>query len=80
MRGRHLGYAGLMTVHAFDPMNIVRAGCVDECRIHLLHIKAAVRHLRATGLAGCASVSIVPVVARDAADPLMDTHWCAIVA
>ena len=47
----HLRDSVLMTIHALDPMNVVSAGCTDECRIHLLHVQAAVGHLRVTRLA-----------------------------
>jgi len=53
----------LMTIGAADPVNIVRTGRVGIGRVHLLHIKAAVGHLRMTGLARGSRVLAVAGVA-----------------
>ena len=51
---RRLGFrdAVLMAVGATHPVNIVLAFSIGECGVHLLHIDAAVGHLRVTCPAG----------------------------
>ena len=53
----------LMAIGAANPVNIVGTGRAGIGCVHLLHIKAAVRHLRMTGLARGSRVLAVAGVA-----------------
>lgn len=70
----------LMTVNAADPMDIVSASGAGECRVHFLDIDAAMRHLRVAGFAGGCRVLVVPGMASEAADSLVNADGSAIVA
>ena len=79
-RGLWLWNAVLMAVVAADPVNVVRALRVCESRVHLFDVDAAVGHLRMASLAGGGGVLVVPGVAGEAADALMDAHRRTVVA
>ena len=49
-----------MAIRAFDPMDVVRALRFGIGRVHLLHVDAAVGHLRVAGLARGAAFSLWP--------------------
>ena len=70
----------LVAVGAADPVDVVRALRIREGRVHLLHIDAAVRHLRMTGLAGSSGVLVVSAMAGDTTDTFMHSDRGAIVA
>ena len=69
-----------MAIGALDPMDVVGAGRVYIGRVHLLHVDAAMRHLRMTGLARRPRVLVMSIVAGDAAQALVNAHRRAVVA
>ena len=69
-----------MAIAALDPVDIVRAGCVEVGGIHFLDVDSAMGHLRVAGFARSLGVLIVAEVAGDAAQTLMHAHWSAVVA
>lgn len=81
---RHMGFrlwdAVLMTIDAFDPMDIMRACSARVGRVHLLDVDSAVGHLWMTGFARSPCVFPMPIVARDAAEAFVYTRRRAIVA
>ena len=79
-RRLHLWYAVLMTIGAFDPVNIVLALRIGIGGVHFLYVNPAVRHLGMTGLARCTGVLAMPDVAGEAAQALMHAHRRAVVA
>lgn len=80
--GDRLGFwhSVLMAVGAADPVDIVRALCVGECRVHGFDVDTAIGHLGMTRLAGGRGIFIVTGMASPAADALMDADWRAIVS
>ena len=69
-----------MAIRALYPMDVVRAGCVRVGGVHLLHVEAAIGHLRMAGFARGARVLIVAGVAGEATQAFMHAHRGAIVA
>lgn len=71
--------AVLMAIPAFNPVDIVGAGGVDVGCVHLLHIDAAVGHLRMACLAGGPRVLVVASVASEAAYAFVHADGGAVV-
>lgn len=69
----------LMAIRTSHPMNIMRTLRVRKRRIHLLHINAAVRHLRMARFARGRRVFAMPVVASYAADSLVNSDRRPII-
>src|SRR5438067_9062797 len=75
-----LGYALAMAVGAFHSVDVMRAFQRLECRVHLFHIQTAIRELRMTRRARCASLLAVLLVTCQATQPFVNAHWRTIVA
>ena len=69
-----------MAVGATHPVNIVLAFSIGEGGVHLLHIDAAVGHLRVTCPAGCGGILAVSIVAGETTDAFVNARGCAVVA
>ena len=76
----YLRYAVPMAVGALHSMDVVDAGRACVGCIHLLHVDAAMRHLRVTSLARGPRILIMSIVAGDAAQALVNAHRRAVVA
>ena len=72
--------AVLMAVRAADPVNIVGALRIGEGGVHLLHIDAAVGHLRVARFARPGGILAVSIVAGEAADSFVNAHGRAVIA
>ena len=68
-----------MAVGALHPMDIVRTFWVEIAGIHLLQVEFAFALRRVAGGARGSSIFVVPVVARDATEPLMNSGWGTVV-
>ena len=69
-----------MAVRALHPMDIVLAAGRSERGVHLLHVQAAIRHLRMAGGAGGPRLLAVLCVAGQATDAFVHAEAGAVVA
>ena len=66
----------LVAVGAADPVDVMRALCVGEGRVHLFDIESAIGHLWMAGFAGGCRVLVVAGVAGETADAFMFEGLC----
>ena len=69
-----------VAVRALDTVHVVGTFQGFKCRVHGLHVDAAVGELRMVGHAGCSCRLAVLFVAAEATESFVDSHRSTVVA